>query len=90
MSLSLLLLREEWVRTRLPPAPPERLAGTLPVSPIAGLAIGGGRGGGSLRDCAFWVRRLNYLIRRSRQRTHDYPQSRIINYKYAVADTLIH
>ena len=63
MSLSL-LLREEWVRTRLPPSPPERLAGALPVSPIAGLAIGGGRGGGMLREregliCAFWVRRLN-------------------------------
>ena len=27
------------------PLPPERLAGTLPVSPIAGLAIGRGRGG---------------------------------------------
>ena len=63
MSLSP-LLREEWVRTRLPPSPPERFAGTLPVSPIAGLAIGGGRGGGRLREregliCAFWVRRLN-------------------------------
>ena len=65
MSLSL-LLREEWVRTRLPLLP-ERLAGTLPVSPIAGLAIGGGRGGGRLREregliCAFWVRRLNWEV----------------------------
>ena len=45
MSLSL-FSREEWVRICLPP--PGRLAGTPPVSPIARLAIGGGRRGGQV------------------------------------------